>query len=1122
VRSNLFGSATLSNQCRENRPIMLKLSRLVFALALSTAGLAAQTISPAEQTRLLRFPATNGSQIVFSYAGQLYTVGLGGGVARRLTSGPGYAVFPRFSADGKQLAFTAQYDGNTEVYVMPADGGEPKRLTYTATLDHDDISDRMGPNNIVMAWKNTRPEIVFRSRMHSTDDFIGQLYSVGLNAELPQQLPVPRGGFLSFSPDDSKMAYNRVFREFRTWKHYRGGQADDIWIFDFKTGALEDITNNPAQDIIPMWAPNNKIYFLSDRDGRMNLFSYDLATKRTAQLTFCKNYDIKFPSLGGGGIVFEQAGEVWYFDLETEKAHQVPIVIKEDFAGSRTELVNVGKFVTSVNPSPDGRRAVVVARGDVFTVPAKDGATRNLTNTPGVHERDAVWSPDGRWIAYVSDETGENELFIRSQDGHAKPVQITSGADTYYYAPTWSPDSTKLLWSDYRQRLRFVDIGTKIITEVDRATAAEITDYTWSPDSKWVAYARPEDESLAKIWLYSLEAKKRLEATDGWYEADSPAFSDDGKYLLFASSRDFKPLFGNTEFEHVYRDMQRIYLVTLAKATPSPFAPKSDEVEIAGSEKKPGAQPAGAPDDGGKPVAVKVDEDGLRDRVIGLPIMPANYGSIQTVDDKIFYLRQTDGETNEDADNASAGKSTLCVYDLKERKETELGAINGFEITADKKKMLVQSGDGYGLIDLPSAKIELKDNKLDLSNLEMRLDRHAEWTQIYNECWRQMRDCFYAPNLNGVDWPAMRAKYAALLPYVQHRNDLTYLIGEMIGEINSGHTYVGAGDRPEVPRTKLGLLGAEFSRDPATRAYRIDKILGGENWQDRTRSPLTEIGVEVKAGDYLLAINGTPVSQVANLYQLLIGTAGQQVVLRINSQPANDGARNLTVVPIADEAPLYYYTWVQHNIDYVNRKTGGKVGYVHIPDMEFDGLNEFTKHFFPQLKKKALIIDIRSNGGGFVSPMIIDRLRRELAMIEVTRYGTPTPSPDEMLLGPKVTLMDEFSASDGDIFPYRFKNLGLGKLIGKRTWGGVVGIRETLPLVDGGYLNRPEFAPYSKDGQWIIEGHGVDPDIVVDNDPSREFHGEDQQLDKAIDVILDELKTQEVHLPPVPPYPVRN
>ncbi|MDE3084549.1 MAG: PD40 domain-containing protein, partial [Verrucomicrobiota bacterium] len=524
---------------------MLKFIRCALAFVLPVFALAAAARE--QQTRLLRFPATNGREIVFSYAGQLYTVGMNGGVARRLTDGPGYAMFPRFSADGTQLAFTAQYDGNTEVYVMPAEGGAPKRLTYTATLGHDDVSDRMGPNNIVMTWMNTRPEIVFRSRMRSINDFIGQLYTVGLDAELPKQLPVPRGGFASFSPDDSKMAYNRIFREFRTWKRYRGGQADDIWIFDFKSGALQDITNNPAQDAVPMWAPNGKIYFLSDRDGRMNLFSYDLAAKQTKQLTFFKDFDIKFPSLGPGAIVFEQAGYVWFFDLQTGKSRQVPIAIEEDFAESRGGLVNVSKFITTVHASPDGKRAVVGARGDVFTVPARNGPTRNLTDTSGAHERDAVWSPDGKWIAYLSDETGENELFLRSQDGRDQPVQLTSGADTYYYAPIWSPDSKKLLWSDRRQRLRLVDVETKAITEVDRATAFEITQYAWSPDSKWIAYARPEDNSLPKIWLYSLDEHKRIEATDGWYAADSPTFSDDGKYLLFASSRDFNPLISDIE-----------------------------------------------------------------------------------------------------------------------------------------------------------------------------------------------------------------------------------------------------------------------------------------------------------------------------------------------------------------------------------------------------------------------------------------------------------------------------------------------------------------------------------------------------------------------------------------------
>jgi tricorn protease len=1114
------------------------------ALVVSATTVLAQVPADAKaQTRLLRFPTTNGSQIVFTYAGNLYTVGMDGGTARRLTSTTGYNSFPRFSADGKMLAFTAQYDGNTEVSVMPADGGEPKRLTFTATLGRDDISDRMGPNNIVLGWKNLKPEIAFRSRMRTFNDFNGQLYTVGLNAELPQQLPVPRGGFLSFSPDDSKMAYNRVFREFRTWKRYRGGMADDIWIFDFKTGALENITNNEAQDIIPMWAPNNKIYFLSDRDGHMNLFSYDLATKKTAQHTTFKDYDIKFPSLGQGGIVFEQAGYIWHFDLTTEKARQVPIAIHEDFASGRAATIDASKFITSVHPSPDGKRVVVGARGEIFSAPLKDGPIRNLTNSTGVHERDATWSPDGKWIAYVSDESGETEIWVRPQDGKGAPVQLTTKADTYYYRPVWSPDSKKLMWSDRLQRLRFVDVDTKAVTEVDHDKLFEIREYTWSPDSKWISYSRPEEDSLPKIWLYSVDSKKRIEVTDGWYDSESPAFSDDGKYLLFTSSRDFRPLYGLTEFNHIYRDMERVYAVTLAKDTDSPLKPKSDEVEIVKDEKKDDAKKdpkvAETKDDKSgdgngkddkkdakpkKPVVVKVDEDGLKDRLVALPIAPANYDSIQTAGDKIYYLRATVGDENtEETPNPdNAPSRTFAFFDLKERKETELGRFDAYEITADGKKMLVKSKKEYAIIDLPKAKIELKD-KLKLEGLDMRLDHHAEWKQIFNESWRQMRDFFYAPNMHGVDWPAMREKYGALLPYVNNRNDLTYLIGEMIGELNIGHSYVGGGERPESPRIKLGLLGAEFSRDPGSKAYRIDKILPGENWSTRGRSPLTEIGVNIKEGDYILAVNGQPVDKLENLFDALVGAAGKQIVLKVNSKPVEAGSREVTVIPTADEAALYYNAWVQHNIDYVSKKTGGKIGYVHIPDMGRPGLNEFARRFYPQIRKSGLIVDVRGNGGGNVSPMIIERLRRELIMVNISRNSVPRPNPNDMLVGPVTALMDEFSASDGDIFPYRFKTLGMGKLIGKRSWGGVVGIRGTLPLTDGGYLNRPEFAPYSKDGNgWVIEGHGVDPDIVVDNDPAHEFKGDDQQLDKAIEVILEELKTKGKDLPPVPPYPKKN
>jgi tricorn protease len=729
-----------------------------------------------------------------------------------------------------------------------------------------------------------------------------------------------------------------------------------------------------------------------------------------------------------------------------------------------------------------------------------------------------------------------------------RPDQAADGA------PVWSPDSTKIAYSDNRQQLWYVDVASGNSTKVDKHAYFPATSFSasWSPDSQWIAWSRPEENGADKVYLFSTADKKTTAVTDDWYSADNATFSDDGKYLMLTSSRDFKPIFGQTDFSNVYRDLERVYLVTLAKETEPPLGPRSDEVgkkkdkdkekekdkdkdgdkkdsdKKADEKKSDDKKPGDAKDkdkDAKKPVVVKVDLDGIQDRLAALEIPPGNYSNLRLVDNRIFYLRRTVGDEradDDDGDNSNA-KRHLCVYSLEDRKETVLGDVNSYEITADGKKMLVKIKKDYAIIDLPKDKLETKDHELKLAGLDMQLDRHAEWNQIYHEAWRHMRDFFYAPNMNGVDWKAMQDKYAALVPFVNHRNDLTYLIGELIGELNNGHAYVAGGERPETPRIKLGLLGAEFSRDAATKAYRIEKILPGENWNKDTRSPLTAIGVNVKPGDYILAVNGIPVSTLPNLYDALIGTANKQVILRVNSKPADDGARDITVVPTADEAALYYKAWVQKNVDDVSKKTNGEVGYIHIPDMGREGLNEFTKQYFPQIKKKALIVDVRGNGGGFVSPLVIERLRRALVMIEMSRNGTPQTNPSQTFVGPMVALCNEFSASDGDIFPYRFKAMGLGKLIGKRTWGGVVGIRNPLPLSDGGQLFRPEFAPYSKDGKdWVIEGHGVDPDIVVDNDPAREFRGEDQQLDRAIQEIQEELKTKRYDLPPVPPYPNRN
>jgi tricorn protease len=1070
---------------------------------LCAAGIA----SADDEARLLRFPTIHGNAIAFTFAGDLYTVPATGGVARRLTSHDGFEMFPRFSPDGKTIAFTGQYDGNTEVYTIAADGGTPKRLTFTATLGRDDVSDRMGPNNIVMGWKHDGKHIVFRSRMHSFNDFIGELYLVPVNGGLPEQLPLPRGGFCSFSPDDKKLAYNRIFREFRTWKRYRGGMADDIWIYDFETKKTENITPKiDASDIIPMWA-GNKIYFISDRDSavRMNVWVYDLGDKSTKQVTKFTEFDVKYPSLGDKALVFENGGHIYKLDLATDKYEKVSIKIAEDFPIMRPTITSVAKNVTNFEISPDGKRALFGAHGDVFTVPAKDGPTRNLTNTSGVHERNSKWSPDGKTIAFISDATGEDEIHVMPQDGSEAPRAITSGADTYKYEFQWSADSKKILWSDKKLRLQFVDVESKKVQHVAQGKAWEIHDFVWSADGKWIAYSRQEEVGMDKVYLYSVDQNKSIEVSDGWFSSYQPAFSGDGKYLFFVSDRDFTPIYSRTEWNHAYQDMSKIYLVTLAKDTPSPFKPKSDETTVA--DAKPSDPPK--PADKKEATPIKIDLDGLKDRVLELPVQAGNYRNLQSVGNSLYYIRQ----------GSKDAKPAFQLFDLGTQKETALGTINGYEISGDGKKALISRDGNYSIIDLPKAPLGTTES-LNLSVMEMKLDHAKEWSQIYNECWRQMRDFFYDEKMHGVDWKAVKAKYEPLVAHMRHRADLTYVIGEMIAELNAGHAYVGGGDMPRPARVQLGLLGADLQRDSKTGYFKIAKILRGANWDKNLRSPLTEVGVNVNEGDFIISVNGQPTNEMPNIYEALVNTAGKQVTLKVNSEPNPKGARETVVIPISSESSLYYYNWVQNNIKKVNDATDGKVGYLHVPDMQATGLNEFVKYFYPQVTKKALIIDVRGNGGGNVSPMLIERLRREVAMIRIARNTSPGTAPDEMIWGPKVCLMNEFSASDGDLFPWQFKHYKIGPVIGKRSWGGVIGIRGSLPLLDGGFLNKPEFSRYDITGkEWLIEGYGVDPDIVQDNDPAKEFSGVDEQLNRGIEEILDLLKKGEKTVPPAPPYP---
>jgi len=1066
---------------------------LLFSLLALTLGLSAQQT---QEARLMRFPTVMGNQVVFSYAGDLYTVDINGGVARRLTSDPGYEMFAKISPDGKWIAFTAQYDGNTEVYVMPSQGGTPKRLTYTATLERDDVADRMGPNNIVMGWTPDSKKIIFRSRRYSFNSFRGQLFTVDLAGHEPEEVPLADGGFCSFSPDGNKLAFNYVFREFRTWKYYRGGMADDIWVYDYKTKKAYRLFENPAQDIFPMWY-KDKIYFLSDRDRIMNLFVYDLKTKQTQKVTNYTKYDIKFPSIGGDKIIYENAGYLYVYDIPTGKTKQIHVQINNDFASTRNKLMNVKKYTESYDLAPDGKTLVFSARGDIFIVPAKDGATKNITRTQGVFERDVVFSPKGDMVAYLSDKSGEYEIYVQKADGSEPARQLTKGADTYYYELSWSPDGSKILFSDKKLRLRYVDVKTGKITEVDKGGAWEIRDYDWSPDGRWIAYTRNDLQRLPIIWIYDTQTGKKHQVTDGWYSSYSPVFSNDGKYLSFISDRDFHPIYSDVEWNFAYKDMARPYIVLLNKNVNNPFLPSEDQKKEEKTDNKDGK------------VTVNIDFDGLGDRILSLPVRAANYYNLYAVNGKIYYVSRLFNEDH----------STAYVYDLKNKKETELAKDISFEIPFGQKKMLVKKSGNYYVIDLPSGKISL-DKPVDLSGLQMYVDYKAEWKQIFDETWRQMRDFFYADNMHGVDWKAIYDKYVVLVPYVEHRNDLTYILGEMIGELNIGHAYVGGGDRPQKKKIYLGLLGAKFQQ--STNGYfKVTEILDGAAWSKELRSPLQEPGINVKEGDYIVAIDGIPTNTVNNIYQLLVGKAGKDVELTVSSKPSMSGARKVVVKPIKDESELYYYNWVQHNIEYVSKKTNGQVGYLHIPDMGPKGLNEFVKHFYPQLNKKALIIDDRGNGGGNVSPMILERLRRKMIMQQMARnIPEAGPVPEQTLVGPKVLLINQYSASDGDLFPWKFKAYGLGKVIGVRSWGGVTGIRGPLPFIDGGYLYKPEFGHYSADGKkWIIEGHGVDPDIEVVNNPAEVYKGKDAQLDKAIEVILQEMKTYPQHLTPHPPFP---
>ena len=1064
------------------------MKRLLFTLLLAVAASGAY----ADEARLLRFPSTNGNEVVFSYAGDLYSAPITGGEATRLTSHMGYEMFAHFSPDGKSIAFTGEYDGNREVYLIPAKGGEPVRLTYTSTNGRDDLGDRMGPNNIVMTWSRDGKSIVFRNR--TGDGFPGKLWTVSPDGGMATQIPLPEGGFCSYSPDGKKLAYNRVMREFRTRKYYRGGMADDIWIYDPAAKKVENVTNNVAQDIIPMWI-GDEIFFISDRDMTMNLFVYNTKTKKTEKVTNYTEYDIKFPSSNGEIIVYENGGYLYKFDPKTRQSQKIEITLSADNIYSRTEMKDVSRRASGRSASipSDGSRVVVTVRGEVFSVPVGEGVVKNITRTPGSNDRGAVYSPDGKYIAYIGDGTGETEVYLQPAAG-GNPVQLTSGNDTYIRRVQWTPDSKKIFYTDRKNRLVEVDVATKAKRTIMENPAGEFRSVSFSPCGNWITYTKAAKNDMSVVYAHNLKTGKEVAITEKWYNSSSPVFSTDGKYIIFTSARDFNPTYGQLEWNHTYNNMNGVYMAMLAKDTPSPLLPED-------GKKAPERPVAKKGDAKGAPAAETViDEEGIYGRIIRIPIGTGYFGNFVCDGKKLWY---------------SSGRETK-VFDFATGKDDK--AADGASLvsyTPGAKKALFAKGRDLYICDFPAPRVAMKE-KVTFKNLVAPVDYTAEWAQVYDEVWRAFRDGFYLETMHGIDWKAIKKKYEVLLPYAKTRLDLNYIIGEMIGEVACGHAYVNPGEMPKPERIPMGLLGARINAHKSGY-YQIGEILPGAPYSAKLRSPLTEPGIGVKEGDFIVAIDGIPTNTVDNIYKLLIGKANVLTELTVNSKATPEGARTIVVKPIEDEYPLEHYKWVQNNIKTVEKATNGRVGYIYVPDMGPEGLNEFARYFYPQLDKEALIIDDRANGGGNVSPMLIERLLRKPYRMTMYRNSDRNGTiPDATHYGPKVLLINKYSASDGDLFPWSFKANNLGTVIGTRTWGGIVGISGSLPYMDGTDVRVPFFTNYdAKTGQWIVENHGVDPDILIDNNPIKEQQGIDEQLNKAIEVIMEQLKERK----PLPKTP---
>jgi tricorn protease len=1077
--------------------LLQKLAAVVLILSLMTG------VQAMDDARLLRFPDINGELIAFVYAGDIWTVNARGGEARRLTSHEGLELFPKISPNGQWIAFSAEYSGSRQIWVMPSQGGPATQLTWYNSVGV--MPPRGGFDHVVLDWTPDSKQILIRANRTTFGERQGKYYLVSLDGGLEKPLQILNGGFAVLSPDAKKLAFTPVDREFRTWKRYKGGRATDIWIYDLENDASEQITDFPGSDQWPVWFGDN-IYFTSDRDLRLNIYRYNTGTKEIKQLTFHREFDVMWPSGRNGKIVYESGGYLYVLDLATEVSEKISVSLKYDNPNLVSYFKNVKDDIHSFSVSPTGKRALFDARGDIFSVPAENGVIVNLTQTQGTREIYPAWSPDGKYISYFSDASGEYEVYLLENKRGAKPRQLTFNSSAWKYEPEWSPDSRYIAYSDRTLKLWLLDVETGSQTEIDHATMSEIRSFNFSPDSEWLTYDKESENGNSAVWVYHIASGTTTQLTDDSFSDRQPVFGKCGKFLFFVSNRDFNLAFSSFEFDYLYNKAAKIYAVALKDDGSRLIKEKSDEEPVAKEEKeaeKPskGKQKDEAPRD--EKVKVSIDFEGANNRIEALPVPAGDYRMVGMADGGLLYI--------------SEGK--LMRYNGADQKAEEIMERVGWaKPTADGKMFMYRSGSDYGIAKVaPNQKPGT--GKLNLDRLEMRIDPRKEWDQIYKDGWRIFRDFFYVDNLHGIDWPGLKETYGQLLPYVGHRFDLDYILNEIISESNAGHAYVDWGDFPQVKRIDTGLLGAELEADETAGRFRIAKIYSGENWNPQRRSPLTEAGVDVKEGDYLISINGKEITSADNPYKFLENLAGQRVEIEVNARPLAQGARLSTIATIDSELEIFYFNWVNERREMVDRLSGGRIGYFHVPNTAQDGNRELFRGLYTYHNKEALIIDVRYNGGGFIPARMIELLDRRTLNYWHRNGLSSWRAPNIAHDGPKAMLINGYSSSGGDALPYYFKKTGQGPLIGTRTWGGLIGISGNARLVDGGYIAVPRFGIFDENEEWIIEGIGVYPDIEVVERPEQLVKDIDACIEKAVEVLLKELENNPPRRvsPPTPP-----